>query len=64
MMHELFLEGGSSISTLTTSLTNGLSIIATDMLTALGAVLPVVLPVAGGIAVVMIGFKFFKKIAK
>lgn len=63
MMHELFLEG-ASIETLTTSLTTGLSSIATDMLKALGAILPVVLPVAGGIAVVMIGFKFFKKIAK
>lgn len=46
---------------LVTSLTSGFSTIATDMLSAIGSIVPVALPVLGGVAVVGIGIKLFKK---
>ena len=47
---------------LTTSLVSGLTTTATDMLGAVGSIVPVALPVMGGIAVVGIGIKLFKKV--
>lgn len=52
------------IETVTTGLTTGLSDIATGIGNAVSAVLPIALPVAGGILVVFVGWKIFKRIAK
>ncbi len=49
---------------LTTALTTGLSTTATDMLGAVGAIVPIALPVMGGIAVVGIAIRTFKKVGK
>lgn len=48
---------------LVTSLTSGLTTTATSMLSALGTIVPAALPVMGGIAVVMLGIKVFKRIS-
>ena len=51
-------------STVVAALTTGLSTIATDMTGAVAAVLPIALPVVGGILVVTLGIKAFKKFSK
>lgn len=47
-----------------TGLTSGLSSIATSALGAIGDIVPIAAPVLGGILIVGIGIKAFKKIAK
>ena len=51
-------------STVITALTGALSTIAGDMTAAVGAVVPIALPVVGGILVVTLGIKAFKKFSK
>lgn len=46
-----------------TGLTTGISDIATQAMSAIGAVLPVALPILGAVVVVGIGIKLFKKVA-
>lgn len=46
----------------TTALTSGISTIAGDAMSAVGAVVPVALPIMGAIAVVGIGIKVFRKV--
>lgn len=48
---------------LTTALTSGFSTIATDVLSAMGSIAPVALPVLGAGVVVGAGIKIFKKVA-
>lgn len=48
------------METLITSLTTAISSTATNIMSALGDVLPVALPVAGGIIAVYAGWRFFK----
>ena len=59
-----FLTGdASSISTVTDALTTGITTIGSDVMSAVGSVIPVALPVMGAIVVVSIGIKVFKKVA-
>ncbi len=51
------------LSGITTGLTSGISDIGSAVLSALGAVVPVAMPILGGVLVVTIGIRFFKKIA-
>lgn len=46
---------------LVTSLTTGFTSTATQMLSAVGSIVPVMLPVVGGLAVVSLGIKVFRK---
>ena len=55
---------GTGIDGLTTSLVSGLTDIGNNMLTAMGSILPTVLLVVGGVAVVTFGIKLFRKFAK
>lgn len=48
---------------LTTALVSGFTDIASDMLGAIGSIVPAALPVMGGVAVVGIGVGIFKKVA-
>lgn len=48
---------------LTTALTTGLTTTATSMMTALGSIVPAALPVMGGIAVVYLGIRVFKRVS-
>lgn len=57
----MFLTGAVSV---TESLTSALSTIAGDMTSAVGAVVPIAVPVLGGILVVTLGIKAFKKFSK
>lgn len=54
------METTSVVSALSTALSS----VAGEMTSAIGAVLPVALPVMGGILVVGIGIKVFKKFSK
>lgn len=47
----------------TSALTAGISTIASDAMSAIGAVIPVALPIMGAITVVGIGIKIFKKVS-
>lgn len=51
-------------TTVTSALTAALGTIASDMIGAVSAVVPVAVPVLGGILVVTIGIKAFKKFTK
>lgn len=53
----------SKMDALVTSLTSGFTTIANDMLDGIGKIAPVALPVLGGVALVGIGIKVFKKVA-
>lgn len=46
---------------ITSAMTTGFSTAATDMLGAIGSILPVVIPVAAAMAVIGIGYKVFKR---
>lgn len=56
------MEG--TTSTVISSLTDALTTIAGDMTAVIGQVLPIAVPVIGGILVVTIGIKAFKKFTK
>lgn len=51
------------LSGITSGLTSGITDIGSAVLTSLGAVVPVAMPILGGVMVVTIGIKFFKKIS-
>ena len=46
----------------TTGLTTGIASAATSMMSAIGDILPVALPVMGAIAVIGVGIKVFRKV--
>lgn len=54
----------SAPATVTSALTGALSTIASDMTGAVAAVVPIAVPVLGGILVVTLGIKAFKKFTK
>ena len=56
------MEG--TTSTIISSLTNALTTIAGDMTDAIAQVVPIAVPVIGGLLVVTIGIKAFKKFTK
>lgn len=56
--------GGGAMEGLVSSMTSGFATMASDALSAIGSIMPVVLPVMGGIIVVGIGIKIAKKMTK
>lgn len=54
----------TAIATVTESLTGALSTTASDMMSAISAIVPVAIPVVGAILVVTLGIKVFKKFTK
>jgi hypothetical protein len=48
---------------ITTALTTGITTIATDAMSAIGAVIPVALPIMGAMVVVGIGIRAFRKVS-
>ena len=50
------------MESLVQSLTTGFTSTATSMLSAIGSIVPVMLPIIGGIGVVGLGVKVFKKL--
>lgn len=57
-------ETPSAMEGVITALTTGITTIASSATDAIAKVLPVALPVMGGIVVVTIGIRVFKKFAK
>lgn len=55
------MEGGNSI---VTALTGAFTTMAADMSSAVAGVLPIALGVAGGILVIFLGWKLFKRLTK
>lgn len=52
---------GSALTSLTTSMVDGMKDIASQIMTALGLIVPVILLVVGGVVVVKFGINLFKK---
>lgn len=52
-----------SMDTITGALNTGLTTAANGIMSEIGAILPIVLPVVGGIIVVYFGIKFFRRMA-
>ncbi len=57
-------DGDGTISSITSSLTTAMTGYANDLMTALGSIAPIGLPIVGGIAVIVLGIKIFKKVTK
>lgn len=55
------MEGSTSV---VTALTNAFTTVASDMSSAIAGVLPIALGVAGGILVIFLGWKLFKRLTK
>ncbi len=51
------------LSSITTGLTSGFTDIGNAVLGAVGSIVPVALPIMGGMMVVTLGIKFFKKVS-
>lgn len=62
-MNVLLEASAGSLSGVTTALTNGITTVASDALSAIGSIVPVALPIMGAMAVVGIGIRIFKKVA-
>lgn len=50
------------METLTTALVTGFTNVTTDMVSAIGSIVPVALPVLAAVTVVGLGIKIFKKV--
>lgn len=61
---QLETTGGASMSTVIGSLVTACTDVANNAMDAISRVLPVALPVGGAIIAVLIGWRFFKRVAK
>lgn len=52
------------METISSALTTAMTTVATDMMSAIGDILPIALPVTGAMLVIGLGVKVFKKFAK
>lgn len=50
--------------TVVDALSNGFTEVAADMMEAIGAILPIALPIGGAVIVITLGWKLFKKLSK
>lgn len=57
-------EGGTSISTIVSSMQSSFTTTANEMMSAIGSILPVLLPIVGAIAVIFLGVRLFKRLSK
>lgn len=59
------MEGGTDImADAVTALTTGFTTVATSITGAIGDLLPIVIPIAGTLVLIGIGYKVFKRFAK
>lgn len=58
------VSSATTMESISSALVTGITSIASGAMSAMASVIPVALPVMGGIAVVGIGIKIFKKVAK
>lgn len=58
----IMLAEGQTVAGIGTAMSTALTAIASDALTVIGTVAPVAVPVLGGILVIGIGIKVFKKV--
>lgn len=57
-------ESGTSISTIVTSMQTSFQSTANEMMSAVGNILPILLPIVGAIAVIFLGVRLFKRLSK
>lgn len=62
MLEVMYLVDGAG-SPVIEGLKGGISSIATDVMSAIGEILPLALPIMGAIVVVNIGIRIFKKVS-
>ena len=58
------LAESNAISTITSAMTTAFTSIVGDMMTTIGGILPIVLPVVGAVAVIFLGVRLFKRLSK
>lgn len=63
MGYMALVDEAGSIATVISGLKGGITSIATDVMSAVGQILPIALPIMGAIVVVNIGMKVFKKVS-
>ena len=57
-------EQSSGINAVTDALKTGMGEVSTQALTAVGAVIPYAIPIMGGMTVISLGYRVFKKFGK
>lgn len=55
-------DGGTSISTVVSAMTSSFQSTANEMLSAIGNILPIVLPIVGAVAVIFLGVRLFRRL--
>lgn len=55
---------GTSINTIVSSMQTSFQSTASQMMTAIGNILPVLLPIVGAVAVIFLGVRLFKRLSK
>ena len=58
------LAESNAMSTITSAMTTSFTSIVGDRMTTIGSILPIVLPVVGAVAVIFLGVRLFKRLAK
>lgn len=56
-------DNTKTTSAVVTALTTAFSSVASDAMDAIGAILPIALPIMGAVLVAMIGIRIFKRVA-
>lgn len=56
------MEGGTTMASIVTALTTAMGDVATQALSAISGILPIAAPVLGGMLIIGVGIKVFKKI--
>lgn len=64
MLSSFLADGSSAMTNINTAMTDALNTTASDAMATIGNILPIVLPIVGGIVVVFLGVKLFKRFAK
>lgn len=60
----MFLTEPSTISTVVSAMKTQFTSMTSDMLSGIGEIVPVVLPIVGAVAVVFLGIRLFKRLSK
>lgn len=58
------LAESNAMSTITSAMTTAFTSIVGDMMTTIGNILPIVLPIVGAVSVISLGVKLFRRFAK
>lgn len=60
----VFASGGGGDAAVTSAMTTAVTSIANDALSGLAAIIPVAAPIMGGLIIIMVGIRTFKKFTR